>query len=222
MEVAEECCWTKTQATGQSCCGKLSFSVVDSGFQLGSLTHAYISDHTNIEFRLAPELLRKPTCVCMLDCFEMVGLRVKWIREADVLMINITGRFNLSFSLPASLQKAYYPWSWFAGLRRSNAALIPIIPPFRLQFEKFRCKNAFPKVTSGDDKGRRRNCSPLPPLAPLLLTAKKRLQCRSHVTRRETIRTRGNVQQFGCKTRARYVSTLSTTGETAVLQTTVV
>jgi len=39
----------------------------------------------------------------------MIGLRVNWIREADVLMINITGRSNLSFSLLALLQKATIP-----------------------------------------------------------------------------------------------------------------
>ena len=82
---------------------------MDSGFQLDPLTHAHISDHTNTEFRLAPELLRKPTCVCILHCFEMVGIRVNWIREADVLMINITGRSNLSVSLLALLQKATIP-----------------------------------------------------------------------------------------------------------------
>jgi hypothetical protein len=82
---------------------------VDSGFQPDSQTHAYISDHTNTEFRLAPELLRKPTCVSIMHCFEMVGLRVNCVREADVLMINITGRSNLSFSLLHLLQKATIP-----------------------------------------------------------------------------------------------------------------
>lgn len=97
MKVAEEYCWAMTQATGQSCCGKLSFSMVDSGFKLDSLTHAYISEYMNTEFRLAPELLRKPTCVCILRCFQVVGLRVKWIREADVLMINIMAVLTCRF-----------------------------------------------------------------------------------------------------------------------------
>lgn len=106
--MAGEYCWAMTTATEQSCCGKLSFRVVDSGFQLDSLTHANISDHMNTEFRLAPVLLRKRTCVCILHCFEMVGLGVNWIGEANVL-INITGRSNLSFSLVALLQKATIP-----------------------------------------------------------------------------------------------------------------
>jgi len=68
-----------------------------------------LSDHMHTEFRLAPELLRRLSCVCILHCFEMIRLRVNWIREADVLMINITGRSNLSFSLLALLQKATIP-----------------------------------------------------------------------------------------------------------------
>jgi len=39
----------------------------------------------------------------------MAGLRVNWIREADVLMINITGRSSVSFSLLALPQKAIIP-----------------------------------------------------------------------------------------------------------------
>ena len=39
----------------------------------------------------------------------MVGLKVNWVREADVLITNITGRSNLSFSLLALLQTATIP-----------------------------------------------------------------------------------------------------------------
>jgi hypothetical protein len=39
----------------------------------------------------------------------MVGKGVNWIRETDVLMINITGRSNLPFSLLALLKKATIP-----------------------------------------------------------------------------------------------------------------
>jgi len=109
MKVAEEYCWAMTQATGQSCCDKLSFSVVDSRFQLDPLIHAYISDDMHTEFWLATELLRKPSCVRTLHCFELVGLSINWIREADVLMKTISGRSNLSFSLLALLQKATIP-----------------------------------------------------------------------------------------------------------------
>jgi hypothetical protein len=146
---------------------KLHFSVVDSGFQLDSLTRAYIPDNMNIKFRLAPELLRKPTCVCILHCLEMVGLRINWITEAAVLMINITGRSNLSFPSLALLQKATTPDrdSQDSGdLTLLRSLQFPLLDCSLKPVQKeFHYKNTFPKVTSGDDKGRRRNCSPHPP-----------------------------------------------------------
>jgi hypothetical protein len=69
MKVAEECCWAMIHGAWQSCCGRLGFSVVDSGFKLGSLTHAYTFDHMNTEFRPDPperKLLRKAARVCIL------------------------------------------------------------------------------------------------------------------------------------------------------------
>jgi hypothetical protein len=58
----------------------------------------------------------------------MVGKRVNWIREADVLMINITGRSNLSFSLLALPQKATIPDRDSQDSGDSKAALTPTIP----------------------------------------------------------------------------------------------
>jgi hypothetical protein len=41
-EVAEEYCWTMTQGTGRSCCGRSGSRVLDSGFQLVSFKYTYI------------------------------------------------------------------------------------------------------------------------------------------------------------------------------------
>jgi hypothetical protein len=109
MKVAKEYGWAMAQATGQSYCGKLSFSAVDSGFQLDSLTHAHISDRMNTESGLRRKYCVSRSVSVILYCFEMAGLRVNWIREADVLIINITGRSNLSFSLLVLPQKAIIP-----------------------------------------------------------------------------------------------------------------
>jgi hypothetical protein len=82
-KVAEEYCWAITQAVGPSCCGRSGSSVLEGWFQLDSLVHTYIVDHTHTQFRLVPDFPERSYCV-IRRVFSITPTRMEKKSEVSV------------------------------------------------------------------------------------------------------------------------------------------